>query len=207
MIPVGSGTCGPRAPGNRGGSGSRPIPRLDVAVFCTVAFDPQQGEYVYEYSLLNRSSSEGVVDMIGLRRVGPRDSVGTPRGWIPIAGGYEGEPHALVWGAIGEDKRIPDDLDFMRYPVNTAVYPGELASGFRLRSPEPAETTGFVAEPFVSSVVESEDEEPGPFTYVPSVWELHQVGTIDAPRVADANRSAAADAAPDPRASYTLSSR
>ena len=204
-----AGTCERSASDPRAGSGPHPFPRLDIAAFCTATFDPGEREFVYEYSVLNLSSSEGVVDLIGLRHVGPRDSVQTPRGWMPLVGGFQGEARALVWGSVGDDKRIPTDLDFMRYPMNTAVYPGERATGFRLRSHEPAETTGFVVEPFVSDVVDSEDELPGPFTYIPSVWELHLVGTIDAPRAARATGSTPTDATRPPatRASYTLSKR
>ena len=193
-----------------------PAPRISVDVFCTVSFDPGAHEYIYEYSLLNGPNSQGVVDFFGLRRVGAHDSVQVPRGWMSTEGEYEGEPRSVTWAAIGYGDELAGDLDFMRYPPPNAIFAGESGPVFRLRSRETAETTGCVAEPFVSPVIESEDEEPGPFTYIPSVWETSLIGTVYAPRVpatsrpADARRAVPAWAAADSarvRVSFILARR
>jgi hypothetical protein len=159
-----------------------------VDVFCTASFDAAAHEYVYEYSLLNDSHSEGVVDFFGLRQVGTLDSVEAARGWMSTTGQCQGAPRSAVWAAVGYGDELADDLDFMRFPPPIAIFAGELATGFTLRSREPPETTGFVALPFVSIVVESEDQAPGPFTSIPTVWETGFVGTVDAPRVASEPR-------------------
>src|SRR5262249_25489765 len=142
--------------------------------------------WVYEYSVLNPATNSGTADVLALREVGAVDSAEAPSGWIVLRGENEGEPHALEWAAIGTDKSIPKDLEFMRHPVNTSVAPGGTASGFRLLSHKRPGTTPLFAPAFESPVVDGgEDAEPGPFEDIPTMWDDNSVATVLAPGLTD----------------------
>jgi len=175
-------TCAGTGGGSLAPAGRKSTASVGATVFCTVTFDNTGGDYVYEYSIRAHSQNADAVDMFGLREVGQHYGVEMPPGWWVIEA-FEDAPRSLVWVAVGYGGQLESDLGFLRDPPPNAVLPGELVTGFRLRSAQSSTYTGFVAHPFTSNVYESDADVPmGPFTPTPSIWSGGNFGSVEVPR-------------------------
>lgn len=163
-----SGVCAEPARGPQTtpmGSASAP---LSITVFSTVSGSP--GGYLYEYSVYCGTSNESVVDMFGLRQVGPHYAVEMPQGWRVIEG-HPDAPKSLSWVAVGYDESPDANLDFLVNPPENAIQPGQSVSGFRIWSTNPQVAVGIVAQYYSVDLYDSEDDFPtGPFMPHPSIW-------------------------------------
>lgn len=158
---------------------------LSVAVFATATYNSAWGLYVYDYSITNSSQSSASVDCFGFEAVGPTTGIVSPPGWRSKRG-YQGRPDAVIWYAIGTDDFNSDDLSYLNYPPNTAVYAGQYQSGFQMRSTRSPGASAYYAEGFEPMpVIDSDDEDPsGPFSpSPPRIWELAALGSIQVPNL------------------------
>ena len=159
---------------------------LHVVCLCTITDDPTRpGWRRYEYSFRNGSQSRDTVDCFALREAGICEVRQSPRAWLASHGEYQGEPRSLVWSAIGTDTTLDNDLSFFRSPPDNALAPGMTASGFVLLARGPSSRTRLYASPYDSHIAESEDEHPGPFTPILSLWDSTAIGEIEVPAPGD----------------------